>query len=528
MTGKQLKNSILQWAIQGKLVPQDPNDEPASVLLEKIRAEKARLIKEGKIKKDKKDSIIYRGEDNSYYEKFADGKVICIDDEIPFDIPMGWEWSRLNNICELIEDCPHSTAPDEGEGYPLIRTPNVGYGKLELKDVHRVCKAVYLKRNVRATPVTHDLIFAREAPAGNIAVIEDGEQVCLGQRTVLVRPFKEHLNPYYLAYYILSPISQQILVNSSTGTTVAHVNLSDFRPYLIAIPPYKEQLKIVEMINSVIPVVNQYGNMRYRIDILNDTINIRLKKSILQEAIQGKLIPQDPNDEPASILLQRIKEEKHKLVKEGYLKKKDLVDSVIFKGDDNKYYEQIGREIVDISDEVPFDLPSNWQWVRFGQIVRMCIGKTPARGEVRYWANATKAWVSISDMADYGHIKNTKEKISDVAASSLMGSISPSGSLLMSFKLTVGRTSLLDIDAYHNEAIISIYPYIDDEYALRDYLFYTLPILSNMGDSKDAIKGKTLNSKSLNSLLIPLPPLKEQRHIINRLEELYAHLQSGI
>ena len=441
---------------------------------------------------------------------------------------MGWEWSRLNNICELIEDCPHSTAPDEGEGYPLIRTPNVGYGKLELKDVHRVCKAVYLKRNVRATPVTHDLIFAREAPAGNIAVIEDGEQVCLGQRTVLVRPFKEHLNPYYLAYYILSPISQQILVNSSTGTTVAHVNLSDFRPYLIAIPPYKEQLKIVEMINSVIPVVNQYGNMRYRIDILNDTINIRLKKSILQEAIQGKLIPQDPNDEPASILLQRIKEEKHKLVKEGYLKKKDLVDSVIFKGDDNKYYEQIGREIVDISNEVPFDLPSNWQWVRFGQIVRMCIGKTPARGEVRYWANATKAWVSISDMADYGHIKNTKEKISDVAASSLMGSISPSGSLLMSFKLTVGRTSLLDIDAYHNEAIISIYPYIDDEYALRDYLFYTLPILSNMGDSKDAIKGKTLNSKSLNSLLIPLPPLKEQRHIINRLEELYAHLQSGI
>ena len=441
---------------------------------------------------------------------------------------MGWEWSRLNNICELIEDCPHSTAPDEGEGYPLIRTPNVGYGKLELKDVHRVCKAVYLKRNVRATPVTHDLIFAREAPAGNIAVIEDGEQVCLGQRTVLVRPFKEHLNPYYLAYYILSPISQQILVNSSTGTTVAHVNLSDFRPYLIAIPPYKEQLKIVEMINSVIPVVNQYGNMRYRIDILNDTINIRLKKSILQEAIQGKLIPQDPNDEPASILLQRIKEEKHKLVKEGYLKKKDLVDSVIFKGDDNKYYEQIGREIVDISDKVPFDLPSNWQWVRFGQIVRMCIGKTPARGEVRYWANATKAWVSISDMADYGHIKNTKEKISDVAASSLMGSISLSGSLLMSFKLTVGRTSLLDIDAYHNEAIISIYPYIDDEYALRDYLFYTLPILSNMGDSKDAIKGKTLNSKSLNSLLIPLPPLKEQRHIINRLEELYAHLQSGI
>ena len=169
-------------------------------------------------------------------------------------------------------------------------------------------------------------------------------------------------------------------------------------------------------------------------------------------------------------------------------------------------------------------MPDSWQWTRLGQIVRMFIGKTPARGDARYWSNATKHWVSISDMADYAHIRSTKEKISDVAASTIMGSISPVGSLLMSFKLTVGRTSILDIDAYHNEAIISIYPFVDDEYALRDYLFYTLSVLANMGDSKDAIKGKTLNSKSLNSLLIPLPPLKEQRHIIKRLEELYARL----
>lgn len=154
----------------------------------------------------------------------------------------------------------------------------------------------------------------------------------------------------------------------------------------------------------------------------------------------------------------------------------------------------------------------------------MSIGKTPTRGDVRFWSNATKPWVSISDMADYAHIRSTKEKISDAAALAIMGSISPVGSLLMIFKLTVGRTSILDIEAYHNEAIISIYPFIDGDFALRNYLFYTLPALSNMGDSKDAIKGKTLNTKSLSNLLIPLPPLKEQRHIINRLEELYAHL----
>lgn len=157
----------------------------------------------------------------------------------------------------------------------------------------------------------------------------------------------------------------------------------------------------------------------------------------------------------------------------------------------------------------------------------MCIGKTPARGDVRYWLNATKHWVSISDLADYGHIRSTKEKISDSAASDVMGSISPVGSLLMSFKLTVGRTSILDIEAYHNEAIISIYPFVDEEYALRDYLFYTLPVLANMGDSKDAIKGKTLNSKSLNSLLIPLPPMKEQIRIVNNIEELSKKMKGN-
>lgn len=178
-----------------------------------------------------------------------------------------------------------------------------------------------------------------------------------------------------------------------------------------------------------------------------------------------------------------------------------------------------------MSDEIPFDLPDSWQWTRFGQIVRMSIGKTPARGDARYWTNATKPWVSISDMADYSHITTTKEKISNTAASILMGTISPRGSLLMSFKLTVGRTSILDIEAYHNEAIISIYPYIDEEYALRDFLFYSLPLLSNMGDSKDAIKGKTLNSKSLNRLLIPLPPLKEQERIIRRMVEIFNRIK---
>jgi restriction endonuclease, S subunit len=153
------------------------------------------------------------------------------------------------------------------------------------------------------------------------------------------------------------------------------------------------------------------------------------------------------------------------------------------------------------------------------------IGKTPPRDDSRYWLNAKRNWVSISDMTNYGRIKTTKEQISEEAANSLMRESSPINTLLMSFKLTVGRTAILDIEAYHNEAIVSIYPYIDKKFMLRNYLFYTLPILANIGDSKDAIKGKTLNSKSLNNLLIPLPPLNEQLRIVEKIEELIPHIE---
>lgn len=269
MNGKQLKNSILQWAIQGKLVPQDPNDEPASVLLEKIRTEKAQLVKEGKLKK-----------------KDLDVKPIA-EDEIPFEIPKGWEWVRLNWITELIEDCPHSTAPDEGEGYPLIRTTNVGFGRLLLKGVHRVSESVYNKRNERAVPQENDLIYAREATAGNIAVIEEGQKVCLGQRTVLVRPMPGMIDSYWLAFFVLSPYSYERLVGKSTGTTVAHVNLADFRPYILPLPPLAKQHRIVAKIEELMPLVEKYGAAQETLDEWNQALPEKLKKSILQEAYFG-------------------------------------------------------------------------------------------------------------------------------------------------------------------------------------------------------------------------------------------------
>ena len=250
----------------------------------------------------------------------------------------------------------------------------------------------------------------------------------------------------------------------------------------------------------------------------------QLKNSILQMAVQGKLVPQDPNDEPASVLLERIRAEKERLIKEKKIKR-EKNPSVIFKGADNTPYEKIGDEVRSLADEVPFDIPDSWEWVRFKDLVDYSMGKTPPRKETEYWSNGTLPWVSIADLVADGTVTATKECVNSFAAeNTFKGKISKAGTLLMSFKLTVGKVSILGIDAFHNEAIISIYPFVDPDKITTMFLFATLPLLSQSGDTKSAIKGNTLNSDSLDALLIPLPPIMEQKRIFDKLHELTTPL----
>ena len=520
MNGKQLKNSILQWAIQGKLVPQDPNDEPASVLLERIRAEKARLVKEGKIKKDKNESIIFRGDDNSHYEKFlATGEVKCIDDEIPFEIPQGWEWARIRDISRSYIGLTYSPADVSPNGPIVLRSSNIKDGKLHLDDIVRVKASVPEKLWVEKNDI---IICARNGSkklVGKSAIIpEVSEPMTFGAFMAIC---KTSLWKYVFCFLQSDLFFSQLREVSGT-TTINQLTQNNFNGFLIPIPPYSEQERIFEQLNAILPLIETYSKQQENIDAINNSIRDRLKKSILQEAIKGGLLPQIAEEGTAENLLAEIRKEKQKLLKEGKLKKKDFTESVIFKGDDNKYYERINGNLLDISDEVPFDLPDTWAWCRFLTIVNYRIGKTPARGETAYWHPASIPWVSISDMKEYGLVQNTKERISN-EASKVFGDIVPKGTLLMSFKLTVGRTAFLDINAFHNEAIISIFPYAAPE-VMKRYLFYTLPLLANMGDSKDAIKGKTLNSNSINNLLIPVPPVATQKAIINKIQEAFSNL----
>ena len=462
---------------------------------------------------------------SSYYEKMlATGEVKCIDEEVPFEIPKGWEWERWGNISQSIQYGYNAPALEHG-AIKMVRISdiqencvlwdNVPYCQIEENDID-----TYLLK-------VNDILFARTGgTVGKSFLVEEVPERAIYAGYLIRTRYSSLLNPRYMKLFMESQLYWEQLKNGTIATAQPNCNGKTLAKMLLPIPPTKEQDRIVGKLTQLSSFLNNYTLCQERLNLLNEEIKEQLKKSILQEAIQGKLVPQIAEEGTAHELLEQIKAEKQKLVKEGKLKKSALNDSVIFRGDDNKYYEQIGEKCNDITDEVPFDLPYNWCWCRFSNIASMTIGKTPARGEQTYWINGKYNWVSISDMVDGGSISTTKEKVSDLAVKEVFSApISEKGCLLMSFKLSIGKTSILDIDAFHNEAIITIRPVIDKEYAMRNYLFKVLPLIANLGESKDAIKGKTLNSKSLSNLLIPLPPLQEQQRIIEQMNILSKQLR---
>ena len=459
---------------------------------------------------------------SSYYEKFlATGEVKCIDEEIPFEIPSSWEWTRIGNIFNHTSGKQQSSSNKNG-GTPqkFITTSNLYWGYFVLDNVKVMD---FTEEEIKNSSATKGDLLVCEGGAGygRSAIWNEDYDICLQNHVHRLRPLVDETCEYVYYFIYLQKESNNL---ASVGTAMPGLSANRLKHLLVPLPPIAEQNRITKKLKEVFPVVEKYNKVQDELNLLNSSLNAIIKKSILQETIQGKLVPQIAEEGTAQELLEQIQQEKSQLIKEGKLKKSALSDSVIYKGDDNKYYEQVGNENIDITEEIPFDLPDNWTWVRFGQYIRMSIGKTPPRGETKYWTNGKYPWVSISDMSDYGLVTTTKESVSE-NAKSLFGEISPAGTLIMSFKLTVGRTSLLNTSAYHNEAIISIYPFVDKIYQARNYLFHILPIISNLGDSKDAIKGKTLNSKSLNNLLLPLPPLNEQRRIVAMIELLFDKLK---
>ena len=365
MDTKVLRQKVLDLAIRGKLVPQDPNDEPASVLLERIRQQKQQMVKEGKLKpKDiKNDSVIFLGEDNLHYEKFADGSVKCIEDEIPFDLPEGWAWARLNQIYNFI-DYRGATPNKISSGVPLITAKNVKSGYIDYTIDEYISEEEYWDRQQRGTSRLGDVLFTTEAPLGN-AAIADIEKFSAGQRLITFQHYGSCvLNNHTFLYFILSDFFQDQLHTRKTGSTVAGIKASILKTLLLPIPPIAEQDKIGEKCENLLALIEEITNSKQSII----SAIPKTKAKILDLAIRGKLVPQDPNDEPASVLLERIRAEKEELIKQGKIKR-DKKESVIFRGEDNSYYLNNGTSAIDTSAELPFDIPASWCWGKLKDIV---------------------------------------------------------------------------------------------------------------------------------------------------------------
>ena len=369
MTAQQLKNSILQMAVQGKLVPQDPNDEPASVLLERIRTEKERLIKEKKIKREKNPSVIFKGADNTPYEKIGD-EVRSLADDVPFEIPDSWEWVRLIDVCEYIQ---RGKSPKYS---PIKKYPVVAQ-KCNQWSGFSIEKAQFIEPNSLSSYGPERLLQDNDlmwnstglGTLGRMAIYKTAanpyELAVADSHVTVIRPLKQFVLPEYLYYYFANPSVQSVIEDQADGTTKQkELATATIKAYLTPIPPLDEQRRILAKLSEVLPVVKNYGVVYDETTAMQEAFPESLKKSILQEAVQGKLVPQDPSDEPAEALLERIRAEKQRLIKEGKIKK-DKHESVIFRRD-NSHYEKLDGVERCIDDEPPFEIPENWCWVRFG------------------------------------------------------------------------------------------------------------------------------------------------------------------
>ena len=521
MNGKQLKNSILQWAIQGKLVPQDPNDEPASVLLEKIRQEKERLIKEKKIKRDKNASVIYRGEDNSYYEKMhVTGEVKCIDEEVPFEIPKGWEWCRLNDLA-LYRKGPFGSSltksmfvAKSNQSVKVYEQKNAIQKDFRLGDYYISKEKFEAMQSFIVKP--NDIIVSCAGTIGETYLLPlDAPVGIINQALMRVTLFDLSMAEYwqmYFAYMLLNEAQMK-----GAGSAIKNIPPFEYlKAVLVPVPPLSEQSRLVERYNLLLSLIAKYESEADKLNCLNLNIYDKLKKSVLQEAIQGKLVQQIAEEGTAQKLLEQIKTEKLKLVKEGKLKKSALNDSVIFRGDDNRYYEKIGKKCLDITEQIPFEIPNSWTWARMGQIGDWGAGSTPQRGNQDYYGGNI-LWLKTGELNN-GIVYDTEEKITQRAFQDCSLRMNKIGDVLIAmYGATIGKLAIVGKELTTNQACCGCTPYV----VFNWYLFYFLMA------SRDTFikKGEggaqpNISRVKLVEYLIPLPPLREQKRIVQKIEQL--------
>ena len=508
MTGQQLKNSILQLAVQGKLVPQDPADEPASQLLARIREEKEQLIREKKIKHEKNPSQIFRGDDGHFYERVGKNEPVCIDEELPFEIPETWEWVRVGQITILTNGYSFKPSDWNTTGLPIVRIQNLNNDSAPFN---------YFSGEIDEKYYLHggELLFAWSGTPGTSfgAHVWSDTPAVLNQH-IFKLSFSE--TAVYKQYYRLALNQRvlQLITSAHGGVGLQHVTKKVFENTLIPLPPLNEQIRIVNKLDTLSNLVMQYGILEDKLSVLNTTFPDQLKKSILQEAIQGKLVPQDPADEPASALLERIHAEKDQLTRDGKIKR-EKNPSQIFRGDDGHFYERVGKnEPVCIDEELPFEIPETWEWARLGTISYLKSGKQYPE---------TKSGVPYIKVADM----NIPENKIEIQTSSRFV-ICPESDLIcvnsIIFPKRGGAISTnkkrkvlarpICIDS--NTMALSL-----SNHKIYNYIFIWFENI-DLGKLSTGTSVPQINNKDIEPLLVPLPPLAEQQRIVEKLEQILS------
>ena len=500
MTADQLRKSILQQAIQGKLVPQDPNDEPASVLLERIREEKARLVEEKKIKKEKNPSVIFRGEDNSYYEKFTlSGEVKCIDEEIPFEIPKRWEWCIIGNLFNHNNGKQLNRSNSSGELMSYITTSNLYWNGFILNNLKKM--PFEIKEIERYQAIKGDLLVCEGGDIGRSCIWENDEPIMLQNHIHKLRAYLPLCTRYF--YYIFYLYNLSGLIGGK-GIGIQGFSSQTLHTTRVPLPPLKEQQRIVEKIEKLIPHIKHYGKAQTELDSLNRNIKEQLKKSVLQYAIEGKLVPQDEAEGTAEELLLQIQKEKQKLYEENKLKKKDLEHSTIFKGEDNKYYEKVGKNVTEIESD--YNFPNSWAIVRLSSICILTDGEKKEGQNICLDAKFLRGKTE-GDYLQKGRFVQKGDNIIlvDGENSGEVFTIPRNGYMGSTFKK------------------LWVNPVMNLQYVLYFIQFYK-DILRN---SKKGAAIPHLNKELFYSLLIGIPPLSEQQRIVNTIQNIFRCIEKN-
>ena len=513
---KALRQKILDLAIRGKLVPQDPDDEPASVLLERIRQQKQQMVKEGKLKpKDiKNDSVIFVGEDNLHYEKFADGSVKCIENEIPFDIPDSWAWARLVSLIEAFITGPFGSALHKSDyvadGIPLINPMNITDGKVIPIDKMQVSPET-AERLSSFKVAPSDIVIARRGDMGRCAVVQPAQEGWLCGTGSFILRFPAVLCSEYFAVCLRSPYSVELMSGNSIGNTMLNLNQTILKSILIPVPPCTEQNRIINAIFDADALLAEIANQSESLVMCV----AKTKAKILDLAIQGQLVPQDPNDEPASVLLERIRAEKEELIKQGKIKR-DKKESVIFRGEDNSYYEKIGNEVENIDGDIPFELPDGWAFVRLKELWELVSGRDLSPSEYNADGDGIPYITGASNFAN--------GRVSLVRWTTTPQVITKTGDLLLTCKGTIGEMAFNNFgDAHIARQVMAI----RNTFALNpEYL--ALCITAYISAIKDAAKGLIpgISREDILNLILPIPSLNYQIRVVEQVAKLKSLLTS--